>query len=166
MYKLKSFWLCLLLLGAWCATRCGAGCPVVIDVRTKSEWDEGHLACAHLLPVQEDASLAEKIECLAGGKSADAILVYCRSGNRAGVAVQFLESKGFTTAKNEGGYTEALSKNLCNCTPQNTCKSPNQNSNSSAPARDAENESSRTPVYSHPIVLWGIACAASLFFIH
>lgn len=114
---------------------CQAGCPVVVDVRTLSEWNMGHLPCAHRLPVQSDASLVGRVQCLAGGKSADPIYVYCRSGTRAGNAVSVLENAGFTTATNKGGYVDVLSLDLCDCTPQNACAAAPSSSSSSSSKR-------------------------------
>ena len=122
---------------------CRAGCPVVIDVRTVTEWNEGHLQCAHRLPVQSDASLVGRVQCLAGGKSADPIYVYCRSGARAGSAVTVLQNEGFTTATNKGGYDDVVSLDLCDCTPQNTC--------AAAPSSSSSNPGSTSPSPSSPL---------------
>ena len=141
--------------GAWAATavvaltvvalgaRAAGGCPVILDVRTKQEWDDGHLPCAHRLPVQDDPELGAAIACLAGGKAGSTVKIYCRSGNRAGVARQVLLDQGFTKVTNEGGYENIKNSGLCDCTPQNTCDesapSPshgaasNPTSNSTAP---------------------------------
>ena len=115
---------------------CNSGCPVVVDVRTQSEWDSGHLSCAHLLPVQQDASHISTIECLAGGKSADQVFVYCRSGYRAGLAKGVLDDAGFTNVTNKGGYSDVQSMNLCDCAPQNTC-TPQLSPSPSSAADDA-----------------------------
>lgn len=38
------------------------------------------------------------------------ILIYCRSGNRAGVAVGMVEGWGYTNVNNIGGYTDIVDK--------------------------------------------------------
>ncbi|MEF1216113.1 rhodanese-like domain-containing protein, partial [Vibrio alginolyticus] len=35
-----------------------------------------------------------------------AIVLYCRSGNRSGKAYQYLQSQGFTNLHNAGGFEE------------------------------------------------------------
>ncbi|AOE49756.1 rhodanese-like domain-containing protein [Kangiella sediminilitoris] len=68
----------------------------VIDVRTKAEYQQGHYADATLLPL---ATLTENIDSLKLDKS-DQIVVYCRSGNRAGKAKVALEKLGYTNVIN------------------------------------------------------------------
>lgn len=75
----------------------------VIDVREQDEWDEGHLPQAKLVPVGSVGDKLAEIEALAGGKDKP-IVLYCRSGSRAGHAKRTLESAGFTNIINGGGY--------------------------------------------------------------
>lgn len=76
---------------------------LVLDVREQGEWDEGHLAQARLIPLATvDQRLAE-IEQAAGGKDKP-IVVYCKTGGRAGHAKDALEAAGFTNVVNGGGY--------------------------------------------------------------
>lgn len=75
----------------------------VIDVREPSEWDEGHLPQAKLVPVGSVGDKLAEIEAMAGGKDRP-IVLYCRSGSRAGHAKRTLESAGFTNVINGGGY--------------------------------------------------------------
>ena len=63
---------------------------VILDVRTQTEYDDGHLEGAVLIPVQE---LPDRLDELDKG---DELLVYCRTGNRSGTAVGILEDNGFT----------------------------------------------------------------------
>ena len=63
---------------------------VILDVRTKEEFDSGHLESAVLIPVDE-------LETRYGELSKDKpIIVYCRSGNRSAKAAALLISKGFS----------------------------------------------------------------------
>jgi len=76
------------------------GGAVVIDVRSKGEWDAGHVAESTLLPLPEvEAKLSE----LQVAKDAHVILV-CRSGNRAGRAKAMFEKAGFTHVENGGSW--------------------------------------------------------------
>jgi len=65
---------------------------VVLDVRTKAEWDEGHLPMAKLLPVDEIS--ASKAAALVPSK-ATKVVVYCRSGRRSAQAAQTLRGLGY-----------------------------------------------------------------------
>lgn len=74
----------------------------LLDVRTPGEYNEGHLKNARLIPVAE---LAGRISELDSVKNSP-ILVYCRSGNRSGVASRLLKKAGFTNVSNlQGGIT-------------------------------------------------------------
>lgn len=75
----------------------------VIDVREQDEWDEGHLPQAKLFPVGTIDQHTDEIAQLAGGKDKP-VVVYCKSGGRAGKAKQVLEAAGFTRVVNGGGY--------------------------------------------------------------
>ena len=75
---------------------------VIIDARTQSEFDEGHIAGAILMPEYEVASRAEKEL-----KNKDQlILVYCRSGRRSKIAAQALADLGYTNVKEFGGIID------------------------------------------------------------
>ena len=79
---------------------------LVVDVRTQSEWDQGHLAQAKLLPLPELAQRLRDVEEWAGGDKAKPIVVYCRSGRRSGEAKTILERAGFARVENGGGYDD------------------------------------------------------------
>jgi phage shock protein E len=74
--------------------------PVIIDVRTKQEFAEGHYDGARNIPHDQ---IEKRINELAAWKSSP-IVVYCRAGSRAGVAEQILKAHGFTKVMNAGGY--------------------------------------------------------------
>jgi rhodanese-related sulfurtransferase len=70
----------------------------LIDVRTPSEYADGHLAKAKLIPLQELESRLGEID------KTKPILLYCRSGHRSGNALKILVGKGYAQAKHmEGG---------------------------------------------------------------
>jgi len=63
---------------------------VLLDVRTASEYEEGHIEGAVNIPVQE---LSVRFDELS---PEDELLVYCRTGNRSAQAVDILLDLGFT----------------------------------------------------------------------
>jgi len=95
----------------------GARCPIVIDVRTKLEWGEGHASCAQRLEIQDDPSLVDKVSTLANGDLSYPVYVYCKSGIRSGKAMKVLQDKKWTSVSGPGGWAteaDAIEK-LCDC---------------------------------------------------
>lgn len=76
-----------------------AGDAVVLDVREQSEYDEGHIPGAVLLPV---GSIDGDTAAVIPEKSAT-VLVYCRSGNRSKTAAAALAELGYTDVYEFGG---------------------------------------------------------------
>ena len=76
---------------------------VVIDVRSKSEWDSGHVEGAILIPHTE---IGQKIGEYVKDKDTP-INLYCAAGSRAGSAKSVLTSMGYTHVSNLGGYSSA-----------------------------------------------------------
>lgn len=75
----------------------------VIDVRTPAEIAEGHLDGAININ-WEDIGFADEVSAL----DKDGVYVlYCRSGNRAGQAIDAMTSMGFTNLTNAGGVDAA-----------------------------------------------------------
>ncbi len=75
--------------------------PVIwIDVRSKEEFDTGHLPGAINIPHHE---IAARISEVTQDKNAT-IALYCRSGRRSGLAEQALQQLGFTQVSNAGAY--------------------------------------------------------------
>ncbi len=62
---------------------------VVLDVRTLSEYDSGHIKSAKLIPHTELGGRLDELN------STDEILVYCGSGGRSATASQILVDNGF-----------------------------------------------------------------------
>jgi phage shock protein E len=70
-----------------------AGAPLVLlDVRTREEFAAGHVPGARNIPVQELASRLSEIADLRDKP----LVVYCRSGHRAGIALELLRANGYT----------------------------------------------------------------------
>ena len=71
---------------------------VIVDVREPDEWRSGHIPGAVHMPL---ASLRARMRELDPQRE---LIVVCRSGNRSATAVSFLQSAGFSQARNlEGG---------------------------------------------------------------
>lgn len=79
---------------------------VWIDVRTAAEFNAGHINGAAHIPYEE---IATRIGEVTTDKNS-VIHLYCRSGNRSGIAQQTLRALGFSNAVNEGGYEDLLRK--------------------------------------------------------
>ena len=74
---------------------------LILDVREQSEYDSGHIPNAVLLPVgQIDEKTAEQVI-----PAKDAVLVYCRSGNRSKTAASSLAELGYTQVLSLGAST-------------------------------------------------------------
>ena len=74
---------------------------IIIDVRTASEFSEGHLASAINVPYQDIATITARY------KDKDLpILLYCKSGRRAEIAATTLEKLGYTAIYNGRNYQQ------------------------------------------------------------
>ena len=65
---------------------------VILDVRTKEEYDQGHIPSSVLIT---DANLRDEIEDKIPNKDTK-ILVYCRSGRRSAASAKLLIEMGYT----------------------------------------------------------------------
>jgi phage shock protein E len=80
--------------------------PLVIDVRTQAEWDEGHLDIATHIPLDQ---ITNRIVEVAPNKD-QKVYLHCRSGGRSGQAKVELEGLGFTNVENVGGLEDARAR--------------------------------------------------------
>ena len=94
--------LTLLLLASFSAAKT-EDAILIIDVRTPTEWDRGHLPKAKHIEWQ---NIGEEITELTNDKQST-FYVYCRSGNRSGKAKLILEQLGYSNVINAGGINEA-----------------------------------------------------------
>ena len=81
---------------------------VLIDVREQSEWDEGHLKDAKLLPVsklRKGVPEEELAKTLSKGKI---VYAHCRSGGRCLEAADRLTKLGYEVRPLKAGYEELL----------------------------------------------------------
>lgn len=76
------------------AARLAADDPpaLILDVRTREEYDAGHVPRARLIPHDQ---LAAALDNLKAFQHAEVVL-YCRSGRRSGLAETLLREHGFT----------------------------------------------------------------------
>jgi phage shock protein E len=85
---------------------------VIADVRTAAEFNEGHIRNSTLVESLADAGSSTEIAVPAdlAGCEKCSIIVYCRSGRRADVAIQILADAGFENLYDGAGinqWTEA-----------------------------------------------------------
>ncbi len=80
-------------------TTSAAAKPVYVDVRTPAEYAAGHVAGAINIPVDQIPQRWTELDSL----RTRPVVLYCRSGHRAGIALEELKSHGFTGAVNGGG---------------------------------------------------------------
>jgi rhodanese-related sulfurtransferase len=113
------FFALLVLLSSWAMAQSGAAedlitpkeahklltgnnPPLLVDVRTKTEFESGHLHNALNVPLDEftRGAYAEKI-----GEPAkdEPVLVFCRSGRRSGIVHGILVRDGYTNVKDVKG---------------------------------------------------------------
>ncbi|WP_018605146.1 rhodanese-like domain-containing protein [Uliginosibacterium gangwonense] len=76
---------------------------VLIDVRTAEEFAAGHLDGARNIDYQV---IAQGIDG-AGVAKDDEVILYCRSGHRASIALETLKGMGYQHVLNYGGMEEA-----------------------------------------------------------
>ena len=74
---------------------CGA---ILLDVRTKEEFSDGHIEGAVNLPLDRITQAEELFPDFSSS-----IFVYCRSGARSAQATAMLQQMGYEAARNIGG---------------------------------------------------------------
>lgn len=76
---------------------------VLLDVRSAEEFNAGHIEGAVLLPHGE---ITARIAAVVPVKTTP-VFIYCRSGRRAGVALDAMKALGYTEVVNLGGKEDA-----------------------------------------------------------
>jgi rhodanese-related sulfurtransferase len=74
---------------------------VYVDVRTRPEFESGHIAGAKNIPLDELMSRLGELEGINGP-----IVLYCRSGSRSGMAMLMLREAGWENLYNGGGVDD------------------------------------------------------------
>ncbi|RYD87167.1 MAG: rhodanese-like domain-containing protein [Sphingobacteriales bacterium] len=77
---------------------------LIIDVRSESEFNAGHLGAARNVPLSELLGYAEKLP------KDKPLILCCASGIRSATARKLLQSKGFSRVYNGGGWQSLRSK--------------------------------------------------------
>ena len=79
---------------------------LLVDVRSPQEFAEGHIAGAKNIPLQEFQQRMKQIP------QNQPIMLYCRSGNRSGMALQMMQSAGYEEVFNVGGIGALAAQGL------------------------------------------------------
>ena len=77
---------------------------LVVDVRASAEFNAGHFEGAINIPHDQLAARLNEL----GAELDQPIVTYCRSGRRAGIAVQILHENGYSDVTNGGGLQALL----------------------------------------------------------
>ncbi len=78
---------------------------VLIDVREKNEFVEGHIPRSKNIPLSSIKSISTKIQ-----EKNTPLFVYCLSGSRSTQATKLIQSLGYTNVKNIGGISSYTGK--------------------------------------------------------
>lgn len=73
---------------------------IIIDVRSKHEYDSGHFSTAINIPHNVIANQIKQLEPY----KRNYVILYCHSGNRSTIAMNVLQHNGFEHVINAGGY--------------------------------------------------------------
>jgi len=76
----------------------------VVDVRNSWEFESGHYEGALNIPLDQIPQRISEFEEFEGP-----IVLYCRSGQRSGMALQLLKQQGLENLYNGGGIDDMLS---------------------------------------------------------
>jgi phage shock protein E len=76
---------------------------VIIDVRTKQEYDNGHLKLTDAQYDFLNGDFQNQIDSFDKNKT---YYLYCRSGNRSGQAARIMQKEGFENVYNIGGFED------------------------------------------------------------
>lgn len=75
---------------------------VWLDVRSHDEFNSGHLPGAINIPHTEIATAIAELKL----DKNTPIAIYCKSGRRAGLALEVLQQQGYSNLSNKGGYDQ------------------------------------------------------------
>ncbi len=99
-------WITTQQLADWLANK-NRPWPILLDVRTKAEWNVSHIPQARLVEPQSDPKRA-----LAGWSKDAPVVTYCSVGYRSAKAARRLRAEGFTNVQNlEGSIFQWANEN-------------------------------------------------------
>lgn len=78
---------------------------IILDVRTKSEYDMGHIKGSMNVPVDQLGTNLNKLK-----EKNKAIITCCASGMRSATAKNLLKAKGYTEVHNGGSWSGLQNK--------------------------------------------------------
>ena len=84
------------------------GSAVLIDVREESEWNEGHLDDATLVPLSTLKDAATMATALAKIPKGMAVYIHCRAGGRAVQCAEALAGKGYDLRPLRAGFEKLV----------------------------------------------------------
>jgi phage shock protein E len=76
---------------------------IIIDVRTGTEYDRGHVPDAFNIPVDRIKASADRLKA-----TNKPVIVCCNSGDRSSTAMQHLKAKGLKKVYNGGDWESLL----------------------------------------------------------
>lgn len=86
------------------ARRVAAGTAILIDVREPDEWRDGVVKGALLLPLSDLRGERTRWASILKANRDKELILYCRSGNRSGIAARIVKGEGFAAA-NAGAFS-------------------------------------------------------------
>jgi hydroxyacylglutathione hydrolase len=86
------------------AAKLANGKPTVIDVRGRSEWNEGHI------PQAQHIFLGDLMDRVNELRRDEPIVVHCQSGTRSSIGASLLKARGFSDVSNLAGGIDAWRK--------------------------------------------------------
>ena len=82
------------------------GGALLLDVRTPEEFAGGHVDGAVNIDHSEVSARLDEVRKLVDGDSHQPVVLYCKSGRRAGLVKTELEAAGFDRVTNLGGFSD------------------------------------------------------------
>lgn len=76
---------------------------IIIDVRTGTEYDRGHVPDAFNIPVDRIKASANRLK-----EANKPVILCCNSGDRSSTALQLLKAKGLKKVYNGGNWEDLL----------------------------------------------------------
>lgn len=105
---MKNLLITLMLFFGLMSSMASASETIWIDVRSAEEFAAGHLKGAINIPHTE---IKQQITTIAADKNTN-IALYCKSGRRAGIALDALTELGYSKVANHGGYEDLKKQQL------------------------------------------------------
>ena len=87
---------------------------VLIDVRELTEWNEGHLEDAKLVPLNEIRDPQKRENATKDLSKEEIVYCHCRSGKRVFIATHYLSREGYDVRPLKAGYKDLLSEGFEN----------------------------------------------------